>query len=232
MALNKRDRGALRRTDRSYVEATLVGVKPFLARSLWLGKTNYYARNIIDRLGRDRGRLNAKKSKGLSRYIATSSILHCSDGWSYLGRAISASLAGDPHRALHLAYYAELRAAISLLATIGIGAFNRTHFTISGRETASKLHTPSGTHRFVWDALEYWSRGRSSGELFASVVRPAGVPLDDWLYPIGGASAVSLQASAWFLSWGQDIRWSARDRDLRNDSSYQPDGQRLTVDRE
>jgi len=60
----------------------------------------------------------------LSEYIAASCLLHCSDGWSYLGRAISALLRGDPHRARHLAYYAELRAATALLAKVGVSSID------------------------------------------------------------------------------------------------------------
>jgi hypothetical protein len=73
----------------------------------------------------------------LAQYIAASSILHCADGWSYLGRAINCLLKGDPHRVVHLAYYAELRAALSLLASEAIGVFSRNNFVIDAPDPSA-----------------------------------------------------------------------------------------------
>ncbi len=53
--------------------------------------------------------------------IAVRGPLHAIDGWSYFSRSLSALLSGDPHAARHLAYYAELRASLSILASTGIG---------------------------------------------------------------------------------------------------------------
>ena len=53
-------------------------------------------------------------------YVAASAPTHLIDGWSYLARAIDALLRGDAPAAVHLGYYAELRAAMSLLAGGGI----------------------------------------------------------------------------------------------------------------
>ena len=74
-----------------------------------------------------------KEADQLAEYVAASSILHCADGWSYLGRAMAAQLRGDIGAARHLAYYGELRGAISLLAAQGIGIFSGIHAALRSR---------------------------------------------------------------------------------------------------
>lgn len=64
--------------------------------------------------------------------MAASVIVHCFDGWSYLGRALEAEMAGDPQTAVHLGYYAELRAAMSVLASDEIGVFRNKHAVFTG----------------------------------------------------------------------------------------------------
>ena len=62
--------------------------------------------------------------------VAAAAPNHCIDGWSYVSRAMSALLAGDLHAARHLSYYAELRAGLSLLGSLGIGIFNGINFVV------------------------------------------------------------------------------------------------------
>jgi hypothetical protein len=223
MALPGNDKALIKNLSRPDVEATMATLKRFLANSRWIGKTNRYATDVVDRLKKDNP-LNASRQSDLARYIVVSSVLHANDGWSYLGRAVSALMAGDPHRALHLAYYAELRAAMALFASIGIGIFDKKHFVISGPCATTPLIANSGTHRVAWDILELWSKQRTSGALFANLIRPGGRSLDDWFQPHGGATVLSAQARQWFEQWGMDLSFAAEDRDVRNDSSYRPDG--------
>jgi len=122
--LVKEDRRLIRSLSRSNVEVTFSGLKPFIARSKWLGVTNRYSKDTIAKIKSDASAKKIREPQQLSQYISASCLLHCSDGWSYLGKAILSILRGDPHRARHLAYYAELRAAVALLATEGIGIFN------------------------------------------------------------------------------------------------------------
>jgi len=61
----------------------------------------------------------AVTKEDLLEVLAIRGPLHALDGWSYVGRALSALIAGDSHAARHLAYYGELRGALSLLASSG-----------------------------------------------------------------------------------------------------------------
>jgi hypothetical protein len=224
MALSSRDHITIHHLRRADVEQTLLGLHRFMKNESWVGQRNRYSIDTIAKLKLESTPGRLQRPRQLSEYIAASCLLHCSDGWSYLGRAISSLLRGDPHRALHLAYYAELKAATSLLATEGIGIFHNRHFAITGSNLASALHTRSGTHEFAWDCLEFWAGQASSGSLFAQLVRPYGISLENWFAPVGGAIVFAPQAQAWFQQWGMDLRILADDRKARNTSSYQPDG--------
>jgi hypothetical protein len=160
----------------------------------------------------------------LAQYIAASAVLHANDAWSYLSRSIQCLLAGDPHRALHLGYYAELRASMSLLAAAGIGIFDRKHFVVVAPNSTAKLESAAGTHAMAWNALEFWAQLPASGPLFANLVRPDARTLTDWFHPYGGSNALEAQARAWFLQWGMDLSALSKDQSARNESSYRPDG--------
>lgn len=223
---SKDDRAHLRRDMRPNVELTMAQLRQSIGRSSWIPKSNRYSRNVVAKIRKELSGTtrSVKSSRHLAQYVTASSLLHCSDGWSYLGRALHAILWGDPHRAVHLAYYAELRAAMSLLASEGIGIFNRQHFFVDGPDRVTRAKSGAGTHDFVWDCLETWSGQARSGVLFSSIVTPNQLPLTEWLQPIGGASAAQPKARQWFRQWGMDLRLQTRDRDARNESSYRPDG--------
>ena len=221
--LKPSDKRLIRGVNRTDVELTVAGLKPFLERSQWIGTHNYYGQKVVERLNAG-APSTAARERHLAQYIAASLSLHANDGWSYLGRAASCLLAGDTHRALHLAYYAELRAAMSLLASAGVGIFNNKHYVISGKNSTTKLSSTQGTHIMAWLALEEWSRNPASGVFFSSLIRPEGRSLDEWFHPLGGTSSLAPQAKAWFMQWGMDLGITSKDREARNESSYRPDG--------
>jgi hypothetical protein len=224
MALSPNDCAKIQSASRSSVEKTFSGLRRFAKEFKWIGKSNSYCKDVIDKISSDSKARHIKNPRHLAQYIAASCLLHCTDGWSYLGKSITALLRGDPHRCRHLAYYAELRGAMSLLATEGIGIFNNTHFVVDLPNSVSRLQGNYNTHRFAWDCLELWGKQGASADLFAKVVRPYGRSLEDWLAPVGGASAAAPHAEEWLRQWGMDLKFFAGDRDARNVSSYRPDG--------
>lgn len=224
MALSQRNENTIRLLSRVNVEKTLAGLKRFTKESRWLSKNNRYSVYTVDKIISEMRGGSIQNPRHLSHYIAASCLLHCTDGLSYLGKAILSLLRGDPHRSLHLAYYAELRAAMSLLATAGIGVFHLKHFVINAPQMVSPLQGGGTTHVFTWDCLVAWAQQNVSGDVFANVVRPYGRSLDDWFAPLGGGRVVAPQAQDWFRQWGMDIEVFSRDRGARNESSYHPDG--------
>lgn len=224
MPLSSANQVLLNGLSRSHVSTTLSASKRFVRDARWLGRNNQYRTEAAEKVESDAVAGAISNPRHLAQYISVSSLLHCSDGWSYLGRAVQALLRGDPHRARHLAYYAELRATMSLLASEGIGVFNARHALIDAPHRAMAFPSRSNTHVFVWECLDNWAQHARSGGLFSSVIRPYGRSLHDWLVPINGQAILGAQANSWFMQWGMDLQQMAKDRSARNHSSYRPEG--------
>jgi len=222
MQLSLRDQHRLRQASSSIIEAEFAGIRDNWARSRWLLPVNHYAKNCVDKIEEDLSSRRGITHRHLRDYIAASSVVHCMDGWSYLGKAIESHLKGNPDIACHLGYYAELRAAMAILATEGIGVFNNIHIVVDRRGKCDCLRC-GGTHTFAWDALEAWTTTSSAVDLIFTVIKPGGLPLRDWAdrFPVPGGFGTIL-ATGWLLQWGLDLQRLREDRAARNDSSYRP----------
>jgi hypothetical protein len=131
-------------------------------------------------------------------------------------------LRGDADVCRSLAYYAELRAALALLATAGIGVFDRDHFVVDGSKKVSRLPCTFGTHVATWLILKQWAQTPDAVTILSETIRPAGEALGDWIKasPIG--LAWQPIGSNWLMQLGLDIELLARDREARNEASYRP----------
>ncbi len=196
----------------------------------WLASTNMYLHRAPSELKEQFGKkpeapvvypAESLEAMHLAEYIAASTILHCVDGWSYLGRAMAAQLGGDSGTARHLAYYAELRAAVSLLAAQGVGVFAGPHVIVK-ESNEVELFRQAGTHRFAWVALAEWTDMPQSVDLLGDVIKPSDTSLAEWLAPLGGNSVWHETGRGYLKAWGLDVERFGRDREARNDSSYQP----------
>ena len=190
---------------------------------------NRYRDGCIERINSDcPDRTTNRIAKlSLKKYIAASAPLHCIDGWSFLGKALLSCSLGDNNSAKHFAYYAELRAAMSLLASEGIGIFDKKHFTMDNLGLHGPITKEGGTHIAVKKAFEQWSQSTSSGALIEEIIRPAGVSLKDWFSVItssAGSMSISRLAKDWLNLWGYDLTTLSVDQDIRNEASYRPTG--------
>lgn len=165
----------------------------------------------------------------IAQYIGLSTLVHCIDGWVYLSRAIHTLIGGDISTAIHLIYYSELRAVMSLLATKGIGVFDQTHiaFDASGNSFTHQLNT----HKFVASCLpEIVKNTDFSAEIFSDI-NVLGTSLESIIASIGYNSTNMVNksiANNLFDSWSVDISLS-EDHNLRNESSYRPMFKRYEV---
>jgi len=153
---------------------------------------------------------------------------HCLDGWSYAARSTAALLSGDFHGCRHLAYYAQLRAGLSILANLGVGLFNGINFII---DSAGRIHrldpaaaTPRGmgTHAAVWASLSEWSKEPASARLFLELVQVRGVSLADSVEAIWPGSTGTGVAADLIAHWGLDLARGRDEHRFRNISSYNP----------
>ena len=151
---------------------------------------------------------------------------HCADGWTFLSQAISALLSGDIHTARHLAYYAQLRAALSFLGCNGIGIFNTINFAIDSRQKRHRLDHNNknsyglGTHEAVWRVLNDWSNELGNAKYFLESIAFRGVSVAeniDTLFP--NTRHVPLICEI-VKTWGVDLKNIAEDQNARNVSSY------------
>ena len=230
MILTPGAKSRIQSISRDHIEQTTSDLRRYFAKNLWLAPNNRYRSDTINKVRKDfdvAGNFTSVKQSNLAHYIASSTQMHCIDGWSYLASAVNALLRGDGHAAVHLAYYAELRAAMSILATDGIGVLNGRHCALTGPMKADKLPTKNGgTHDFAWMALEEWSEKSSAGDLIAESVTPFGIPLSNWFSTLPGSYTLKPLARSWIKDWGVDLKRLADrergDRHARNEASYRP----------
>lgn len=216
----------LKRADRTHVVAAMAAFKGRPA-DRWLRA----AHPVRDgEFGHPQwARVSQLQHTDLVSAVAMAAPNHCVDGWSYAARATSAILSGDYHGCRHLAYYAQLRAGLSILANLGVGIFNRINFVIdnNGRPhrldpTTGPSRTGDGTHVIVWDALREWSLDQRSARLFLDLVRIRGISLSDSLSAIWPGAISAGIASQLIGSWGVDLARGKAEHRFRNISSYNP----------
>lgn len=236
-------------TDRQKVLlASRIAVKEYFIRCAaagvndrWIDEANRYRKLATVTYEADEA-LASVHHTALIEYISASAPTHLIDGWSYLGRTTDAILRGDLSAAIHFAYYAELRAAMSLLACEGIGVFNRKHPIIdkSGTSTSpvknielwnkvkKKYETQrASTHGTVWPLFYHWGSLKRAGNLIEGLIAPAGYTLRQWLDALSIPSSMRAISKKWLTTWGTDLTRLTDDHDSRNMSSYRPSELRL-----
>ena len=228
--MDKLVKATLRKASRKSVEEVLPQLKRYFKLNKWLGNNNRYLVNVTKLLFEDTQPGRAIKHRHLAQYIAASAPLHCADGWSLLGRSIDCHSRGDTDAARHFAYYAELRAAMSLLAVEGVGIFSDRHFVV--RTPTDCPHIGSlpragrrgglPTHSIVWSALNHWADLKRSTELLGEMISAGGLSVAEWLEHFQTGPSFQPIGSQWLKTWGLDLRRMSDDRDARNDASYRP----------
>lgn len=210
----------LRRASNQAIVVVFGRLSRHLAKSSWVAASNRYRHDTVDHLEVDYT-TNSVQQTALIEYIAASAPLHCADGWSFLARAMDACEHGNSYIAVHLAYYAELRAAMAILATQGIGVFDKRHYVV---DSPSSCHLINGrTHVFTWQALEFWAGLPHSGEQLLKILNVGGNTVWSWLTAYQASTTLSATvASSWLRTWGLDLQLLANDQEVRNEASYRP----------
>jgi hypothetical protein len=228
--LREKQKATLRRCSPEELALAMLSGREHISQGRWLGKRNRYRIETATRIDDETSANGSiRKPNDLKTYVAASALPHCMDGWGFLARAVSAHIAGNANAALHFGYYAELRAAMSLLATRGVGIFNKGNCVIAKRRK-SKHHPQGsgclslrgpGTHNMTWLSLKFWGSMPTSSTFLLNIVTPARIPLFDWISAYSQPVPSQLGAK-WLHDWGLDLRQFAEDRDARNEVSYRP----------
>lgn len=184
----------------------------------WLPQENPYlgggSKAVVDAC-----KAGTAKFNDVAAYLGSSAFAHCADAWSYVGLAADALLKGDLYASVHLAYYAELRAAKSLLATDGLFVGNRYSCALNTNGSYTAISV-APTHEAVWKLLDQWFGQQSSIDAVANVIVPGGENLHSWLGSIQGGITPVLQDMLVGLAF--DLRSFSEDRSRRNFASYEP----------
>lgn len=186
-------------------------------------KTGQYLNASGKTLARFQDFMEKFSQQEIAQVLAATGPNHCMDGWTYLSRALAALLSGDAHVARHLAYYAQLRAGLSILCCNGIGITNTFNFVIDSSQKIHRLDTSKrslGTHKAVWEVLQAWSNDPQIAKTFFESMKFRGVALSDCINGIWPSSLPTPMVAEVIESWGVDLKLAVDDRDSRNVSSY------------
>lgn len=160
-------------------------------------------------------------------FIASAGVLHLYDGWSYLGNSLRALVKNEPFVVGHLAYYAELRAAMSILASMGIVNFGDDTYCVDKTMCIRKLpclgDAIKGTHQVLWNRLSDALSAKVRPPEFMripEVFKIGGLSLEDWVTGLSGGHSGLAIVAGYITKWGMDIQHYDTDRKIRNKLSY------------
>ncbi len=220
--LNVTQKRALQKASRSNVENYFISFPGSYRAEKWLLRTNRYRESCTSLYYKDtRPKTTSLNHLDMCAYVSASAPTQVIDGWAYLGRAVDAALRGDSYAATHMGYYAELRAAMGLLASEGIGILGNPHAIIDKKNTIIILRG-DGTHKDIWPILRHWARLQRAADLLDDLVRPNSIQLSDWLTTTKAIIPVRAVAQYWLRSWGLDLANVDDDHNSRNLVSYRP----------
>ena len=169
--------------------------------------------------------LPATEPKTTPAALAVDALLHLTEGWRFLSAALSSMLGNAPAQAVHFAYYAELRAVISLLSSHGMRVSNRDN---SYLERGGTSKVPSwrtmGTHTVVWKLWEAWATTPAAEALLLDQLKilPS-VTIGDLKASVGRV-AVNPTLTRWALDLAMGNEHTAR-----NQASYETSAARAPL---
>ncbi|HWY10355.1 MAG TPA: hypothetical protein VN026_03465 [Bacteroidia bacterium] len=194
----------------------------------WVNPSNNYIDDTIDKINAQLGSSSLVDQDAID-YIASSVFIHSSNSWSYLSMAIHSLLEGDYGAAIHNAYYAELRAIMSFLATQGIGVFDKGNLIVDSTGKVHKATCPnyaeSRTHNFAKTALDQWLSDTANASALIDIIKVEDKSINDWITATGFDASTYLPgmlAKGWINTWSLDMSIMSKDTNLRNVVSYRP----------
>lgn len=159
-------------------------------------------------------------SSEIADYTAISKTIHYWDAWGFFSAAVQSLSSHRYRQSIHFAYYGALHASMSILASAGIGVWNRLHTALDDQGQVTYIEN-TGTHEFSWQALSHWMRSRKNTESILKELKVDWVSTVDLVSELGGGSSRGL-FEQWFNVWASDLKTWELDRSLRNDASYRP----------
>ena len=198
--------------------------RSYNARNAWLDPaTNKYVVDTIEKLKSDISSSSLSNQEVID-YLATSVLIHCFNGWTYLSNSIASLLEGDYGNAIHNAYYAELRSIMSFLGSQGIGVFDKSNVLVDRHGIVHPVTPPKRpTHKFVKEAFDEWLNNPANSQTILSLFTVEDATLQDWIATTGFSSLTASELSANKLKqWSLDLNTIGIEQKFRNYVSYNP----------
>lgn len=163
----------------------------------------------------------------VSQFLAMAAPTHCANGWAFFSRALYSALVGDAHAAWHFAYYAELRAAQSILSASGCGVFNAWNCVVDSNANCIVVDDPGQkalqTHVMTWRAMKtLLDPHNSASTVLSNSIRFHGAALGDIVSAAFPGTPNWRNTFSWVSSWLFDLAQGVNDKAMRNRCSYQP----------
>lgn len=149
--------------------------------------------------------------------LAVDALVHLTEGWRFLSAALASMLGNAPAQAVHFAYYAELRAAISLLSSHGMRVSNgdNSYLERGGTSKVPPWQTMK-THRVVWKLWEAWAKtSAAEGLLLDQLKILPSVTIGNLKASVG-----RIAANATLTRWALDLAMG-NEHTARNQASYE-----------
>ena len=162
-----------------------------------------------------------------ARQLAVDQIVHLIEGWMNYSVAVSCLFSNSISQAVHLAYYAELRAALSLFSWSGISIKQGKNFYLTPTGEKKGFGSKAGTHQVVWKLWSEWVKQDYAVRLLTDgIYLLPGVRLSDLMEQIPILKSLPI----FLTNWGYDLITNpTQDKDFRNMASY---GTQLCADRD
>jgi hypothetical protein len=152
--------------------------------------------------------------------VAAEQVAHFVEAWRYVSSALQAFMTNARDNALHFAYYAELRASLSLFAYSGISInqFATSYYLDAAGSKVAFDVEGNRTHSVVWAIWVQWVQRPDAQALLKNIRLAPSVKLDDFTASLSGYAPQAV-----LKDWGYDLVANAKDdRRARNDSTYNP----------
>lgn len=149
--------------------------------------------------------------------LAVDALVHLTEGWRFLSAALSSVLGNAPAQATHFAYYAELRAAISLLSSHGMRVSNgkNSYLELNGASKIPSWHKLP-THKVVWKLWEAWAATSSADTLLLTQLKVLpSVTIRDLKTSVGRVTT-----NRTLTRWALDLSMG-KEHEARNEASYE-----------
>lgn len=160
---------------------------------------------------------NSDPIESSSQQLAADQIVHLIQGWVNFSTALSSLLFKANAQAIHMAYYAELRAALSLFSYSGIAVKNGKGFYLDLDGNRQNLPI-NNTHQDVWELWKQWTQEKFATDLLLDGIKfSPDITLRSLKDQIPN---VSISPNV-ITSWGYDLLQNgSEDKNLRNRASY------------